>query len=302
MLWATLLPRLRVKQEPPGNPTWQLLHRLASAATPALLRAVDEVLTAVGVSLPTDQLEALAAAGDQHGAEQLLRQAWRAVGERGLEDTVGPQLRALALSAAEATTLVGVDVVFNVQDPEALAAIDAYTGSQIVAISETTLEAVQGIIRRAFESGTPLTQQISEIAEVVGLTPQQAESLATYRQGLVEAGETPGQIETLVARRAAAVRRQRAEVIARTEGLNAVHTGAHERLIQSLRDGLLDPTRVKRFWILGSRPCPVICIPIPGLNPQGVGPLDPFQTPVGPLMYPTAHPACMCVVNMVVSP
>ena len=302
MPWIALAPRQQrswpvgaraLHKAVPDDPTWRLLHQLADDATPAMLRDVTRILGEVGVSLSREDLARLVSTGNQSGAEQLLRQAWDDVGERGLQETLAPRLRALALQAGEATSIVGIDVAFNVQDPEALAAIDAYTGRQITAISQTTREAVQGIVRRAFESGTPITQQINEIAELVGLTPRQAESLARFRQGLLDAGEKPGRVQELVERRAQTVRRMRAESISRTEGLNAAHLGQQQRWEQSVRDGLLDPTRLRRFWILGPRACPEVCAPIPGMNPDGVGLLEPFQTPVGTLMHPTAHPQCL---------
>jgi hypothetical protein len=39
-----------------------------------------------------------------------------------------------------------------------------------------------------------------------------------------------------------------------------------------------------------------ICRAIPGMNPDGVGLHEPFQTPIGPIMHPAAHPACRCAV------
>ena len=299
MPWVALPPRPQRSWVPvaralykaaPDDATWRLLHQLADHATPAMLRDVTQVLASVGVALSREDLARLVSTGNQAGAAQLLRQVWDDVGERGLQETLAPRLRALALQAGEATAIVGIDVAFNVQDPEALQAIDAYAGRQITAISQTTREAVQGIVRRALESGTPITQQISEIAELVGLTPRQAESLAHFRQGLVEAGEKPGRVQELVERRAQAIRRLRAESISRTEGLNAAHLGQQQRWEQSAREGLLDPTRLRRFWILGPRACPKICVPIPGMNPDGVGLLEPFKSPAGPLMFPTAHP------------
>lgn len=275
----------------------QPLQTLVDAALGGLTRDVAGILKTVGASLSREGLAALVNIGNQAGVEQLLRQAWNEIGERGLQDTLAPRLQALAVQAAEVTAIVGIDVAFNVQDPEALQAINVSIGREIVAISETTREAIRGIVQRAFESGTTVTQQMAEIAEVVGLTPRQAESVARYRQGLVEAGETPGRVQDLVARRGLALRLQRAEVISRTEGLNAVHIGQQQRWEQAARVGALDATRLRRFWILGPRPCPTICVPIPGMNPDGVGLAEPFQTPVGPLMHPTAHPQCMCAVS-----
>lgn len=296
MSWIVALPALGPVQKALPLP----LQDLVDTEMPVLLAEVGVVLAAVGIALSRGEIAAIVSRGDALALEQLLLQAWEAVGVRGFEETIIPRLRTLALQAAEAISIVGVDVAFNVRDPEALAAIDAYAARQITAINQTTIEAIQGIIRRAFESGTPITQQISEIAELVGLTPRQAESLARFRQGLLDAGETPRRVQEAVARRAAVVRQLRAEGIARTESLNAAHIGQAERLNQAARDGVLDAARVTRFWVLGSRPCPAICVPIPGMNPQGVGLNEPFKTPVGARMYPTAHPQCMCVVNIAI--
>ena len=287
----------------PTEEAWRILHSLADAQRPLLLREVQAVLDAVGIALAAEDISVLMAAGDTATLEMVVRRIWDHVGSQGLQETLLPQMRTLALAAAEATSIATVGVRFNVQDTEALAAIEATAGAQIVAISETTLDAVRGIIQRAFESGTPLTQQIAEIRDLVGLTPRQAEQVARYRQGLVEAGESARRVEALVTQRADVLRTQRAENIARTESINAAGLGQHERTLQAVRDGLLDSTRVRRFWLVAQdeRLCP-ICAAIPGRNPDGVGLTQPFDTPRGLLMMPAAHPQCRCAVNQTILP
>ena len=284
------------KAAEPDEETARMLSRLADEAMLGMLGAVEAVFTAVGVSLSRETLAGLVSIGDRGALERLVSEVWQNVGERGLRETLIPRMRALALQAAERTVVPGVAVAFNVADPLALAAINAVGGAKITAISDTTREAVRGIVTRTFNNGLPLAQQIAEIAEVVGLTERQALSLSHFRDGLIEAGEKPGRIETLVERRATVLRRQRAEMIARTESMDAVHVGQQEGWRQSLRDGLFKPGTLQRFWVLGPRPCPLICALIPGMNPDGVGLEIPFQTPKGPLMHPTAHPRCMCAV------
>ena len=305
MPWVTLPPRPQrswpvvvrtLRKAVPDDQHWRLLHQLVDDAMPTMLRDVMEVLTSAGVALSREDLARLVSAGNQNGAEQLLRQAWDDVGELGLQETLGLRLRTLALQAAEATTTAGIAMAFNVEDSEALQAINAYVSQQLAIISQTTRDALHDIIQRTVESGAPMTQQVNEIIALVGLTPRQAESVQRFRQGLVEAGERPGRVQEVVTRRVETVRQKRAESISRTEGLNVVHLGQQQRWEQSVRDGLLDPTRLRRFWILGPRPCPATCAPIPSMNPDGVGLDEPFQTPKGSLMRPTAHTLCMCAV------
>lgn len=277
---------------------WRVLHQLADDATPDLRRTLVAVLASVGAALPADRLAALVSAGDQAALEAVLLDTWETLGVQGLQDRVLPKLRTLALQAAEATALVGIDVAFNVQDDAALRAIDALAGQHLTQVSQTTREAVRGIVRRAFESGTPLTQQIAEISQVIGLTERQAVSLAAFRQGLIDAGESPARVQALVARRAQALRRQRAEVIARTESMAMVHEGQQERWRQAARDGLLEASRLRRTWLVtpDDRLCS-LCAPVPGMNPEGVGLETAFVTPLGLVLHPPLHPSCRCVVT-----
>ena len=43
--------------------------------------------------------------------------------------------------------------------------------------------------------------------------------------------------------------------------------------------------------------CP-ICAPIPSENPKGVALNGTFQTPIGPVEGPPAHPRCRCAVAL----
>jgi len=292
---ASACPRVtrygKARQDVPG-----LLHQLADTATPAILRAVVQILREAGLSIPADQIADALTAGNGAAAIALLRRHWERYGTAQFQALIAPQLETLALQAAQASGTVAVR--FNVQDPEALAAIATFVGRQIMAIDETTREAIRGILRRAFESGMPVAQQLQEIAALIGLTPRQAQSLSRYREGLQAAGVSPSRIQALVTRRAEALRLQRAEVIARTETSRAAHAGEQARWEQAVRAGLVRPEQLLRTWIvtLDDRLCP-LCRAIPGLNPDGVGLDTPFRTPGGAVLYPPAHPQCRCALG-----
>lgn len=51
-------------------------------------------------------------------------------------------------------------------------------------------------------------------------------------------------------------------------------------------------------WLLAPNACEKICRPIPGMNPQGRRVGEPFQTPVGLLLHPAAHPGCRCTDSL----
>lgn len=81
--------------------------------------------------------------------------------------------------------------------------------------------------------------------------------------------------------------RYRATNIARTEAIRAASIGAHELWLQQVAEGNIDPAIVKREWIYTKdKRTRSHHRSIPGLNRNGVGLSEPFQTEYGVLMYP----------------
>lgn len=294
-----LYAHARFVDQAPDDEAWRLLHHIADAASPHIFTDVVAILGSIGLSLNREDLARWIATDNRMAAIDALSNAWEQLGDFGLRERLIPQMRDMALAAAEATPLVGIDIAFNVRDPEAIAAIEQYAGQQITAISETTREAIRGIVTRTFETGTPLTQQISEIETLVGLTPRQAERLARFRQGLLDEGTKPTDVQQAVERLARKMRRDRAEAIARTESINAVSQGQHLRWEQAARDSLLDIDHFRRFWVVtpDDRLCTQICALIPAMNTEGRRLDEPFATPIGPILHPTAHPQCRCALD-----
>lgn len=274
---------------------WQRVQGLADAQRATLVRELVAVLGLVGTSISQAQLFPPLTAGDQPALEHMLSRLWEEVGRQHLTAVVAPAIEVIALAAAEQLTVPALGIAFAVADPVTLAAIRGHAGEQITLISRETRKAIRGLLERALASGLPVAQQAREIRALLGLTTRQAVSVARYREGLVAAGERSMRVQDLVTRRARTLLRQRAEMIARTETIHAVNMGAHERLRQAVRDGLVEPGRIRRFWLTATdeRLCP-LCAPVPTMNPQGVGIQTPFETPRGPSLYPPLHPQCRC--------
>jgi 8-oxo-dGTP pyrophosphatase MutT (NUDIX family) len=198
------------------------------------------------------------------------------------------------------------------------------SGSQLITnLTTQSREAIRLAVAQATARGTPigmLTQTIRGVLETVpavipsmtpgystqfaqaaqGLLPRQVSALGKYRQGLFLKGWANEKIETATLKKASQYRRQRAEMIARTETITATAAGQQALWEASAQQGLLDTSRAKRRWVItpDDRMCPS-CGAIPGLNPEGVGLKEPFTTPNGPVMHPAAHPRCRCAVVLV---
>lgn len=107
----------------------------------------------------------------------------------------------------------------------------------------------------------------------------------------------PERIDKMVEAYARKYLRYRSETIARTESLRATNYGVQEAWRQVVEAGKASEHLLRRFWKVAKdeRVCP-ICSPIPGMNRKGVKFAQPFATPKGPIMLPTAHPNCRCTV------
>lgn len=285
--------------------SWQLLHREADKAYPQLRTLWQVVFSDYNASLDTDAMRAALRSGNLLDVERLIAPAWRQVSdavrlplELLLRETASRSAEAV-LPATEATLGAQVTVQFGVVVPQALTAIETYAGTQIVGIGETTLRNVRAVIRNGFEDGRSMTQMMRDLEAFVGLTPRQTDALETLRQRLLDAGKTRAQAQAQVERAARRALQLRVENIARTESIWAASSGQDALWREAERQGTLDRASFRRHWLVtpDDRLCTVTCAPIPGMNPDGVRLDEPFQTPVGLVMHPPAHPMCRCAVN-----
>lgn len=93
----------------------------------------------------------------------------------------------------------------------------------------------------------------------------------------------------------------RARTIAENEASTALHAAQAEAWEQAIRRGAVEEGQVRRFWLTSQdervRRSHRL---IPGMNKDGVGLHQPFQTPHGPTMQPgwSFEPGCRCRVRV----
>jgi hypothetical protein len=203
-----------------------------------------------------------------------------------------------AVVRAGTQTLATLGVALPLQPGTAAVhqAIDAYVGTQIQAISETTREAIRAVLQTGWQTGQPLAEVTRAVQAVLGLTPRQAQTVARLQARLTAEGRTPLQIQRAVATASRVALRQRALQIARTEAQYASNLGSHLALLRSVDAGLLDAQAVRRVWTtaVDEALCPD-CAPVPSMNPDGVGVQEPFHTPLGDTPLRGRYHLCLAV-------
>lgn len=210
---------------------------------------------------------------------------------------------------------------FDQFNPQAAVAAQQYGAKNIRQVTDQ----LRGLVREVTTQGIQLGEGPAATARVLrgslGLTARQRQAVVNYRRYLEEGDPvvleralrdrrhdpllrrmlegkvtlSKDQIDAQVAAYERRYLKYRAETIARTEALNALHLGNQAAWQQAVDRGMV--RSVLGFWHVArdERTCPV-CAPVPRMNPNGVPFGGQFATPTGLVSGPTLHPDCRCVV------
>lgn len=309
---------------PPDDPILRAAEAMEGAVRDAFLRAIQATRDKVVLQ----KLAEAIAQGDVNGALALLSidqnfvAAMQGAGiEPGLasfRDAIQQVIRTGALAAGRALPkAVGLEISFDLMNPESANFIQSYTFNLIQQVSADTRDAIQQVVLRAFREGGHPYEQAREIKRVIGLTARQEQAVASYRAALQQGGSAlrdalsrslrDGRydptliramqdqtslrreyIDKLVARYRERFIQYRARNIARSETIRAANKGQRELWRQARQQGLI-PFTARRKWIISGddRTCP-LCMKLDGKMAS----LDEEFAP-GILEPPDPHPSCL---------
>jgi hypothetical protein len=262
------------------------------------------------------RLEAMLTAGQIAAAEEFIT---RAVA-RLAPPPVNAALRDAtvaggALAAREASNFLPgrLDVSFDVSNPRTAQFMQRYQLRTIREMTRETRAVVRQVMVRGLRAGQNPLDTAREVRASIGLTRRQEAAVANYRRMLeegdrealaralrdkrydsavVRAAEegtslSSGKVEQMVGRYRQRYEKYRSEVIARTEGMRAVQSGQQELWRQTVEDGTFEEGQIRRIWVFtADSKVRDWHASIPDRNPDGVGLEEPFDTELGPLMYP----------------
>lgn len=166
-------------------------------------------------------------------------------------------------------------------------------GAQSISdLPEETRRTIRSVLVETARRGGHPSEVARRIAGLVDLTAEQTLAVEALIAQALQSGMSEMQARKKAEAFAASLRKERARLIARTEMLRAANAAQESAVQQAYRAGWIDPAITKRVWIaaLDSKTCP-ICAAMAGVE---VGFHELFQTPVGPLRHPPAHPGCRC--------
>lgn len=270
------------------------------------------------------RFQAAAKGAGLHSEETSLLEALKDTWIAGARAELGALNKVSVQKSTISKAGIGVELAFDLNNPEAIAFLSSYTMNLIREISDETRRAIGDVVMEAFQYGGHPYEQARTIRNMIGLTQRQTQAVANFRRmleneplmalsrelrdhrfdstveqaGRMRIGLPKEKIDQMVQRYYERYLKYRAEMIARTETIRAAHFGQKETWRQAIAQKLLSPLS-PREWIVtpDDRLCE-FCRPIPKLNPEGVGMDEMFQTPMGPTDGPPLHPHCRCTTGL----
>lgn len=280
-------------------PEWQLIHRQADAVVPILRTVFVRAVRAVERETRWEEITVRLDAG-RLDIEDLV--PWGSIGAMALfepfTEILGrlfARVGTLSVRRLPVFTKQFQAGVFQPGHTRARRWAEGHAADLIVQITDEQRVALRQAVVRAFEEGMPPRVLARDLRQLVGLTRQQATAVVNFRIELTTKGVTEEFIARRVERYAARLLRVRTEMIARTETIRASVEGQMEGWRQSREAGRLSRRLVKE-WIVtpDDRLCP-ICAPLDEVQVDVDG---MFDTSIGRVPGPPAHPQCRCAIGL----
>lgn len=191
--------------------------------------------------------------------------------------------------------------------------LERYKLNLINTISANTREAIRNALIADQVAGRNPRETARTFRNSIGLTPKQEQAVRNYRSYLENLDKralermlrdkrsdstilraiqnqkplSPEQVDRLTNRYRERYIKYRAEVIARTEALRATSVGNRAAIDALINEGQVNVDIVRRFWVYTKdNRTRDPHRKVPSMNPNGVRLDQPYQTPLGPLMYP----------------
>lgn len=299
---------LPIRDQP--DDVWQQLLAIAERGSPATKRhfldAIEQLrddldvakiedafnrgdITALVDAIPWQDLkDALHAM--ESSLDEVRTQAFE-VSRTAVEPLLNPTQLAIHLGERAALTISFQHVSADVLD-----AIQRRTGDRITNVADETRAAVKQMVERSYASGEHARTLVPKLKQTIGLTTRQESAVARYRASIDDGTRPPDRVDRMVARYQKTLVGQRADLIARTETLQAMNDGQRASWLTLVERGLLDDNGFEREWIA--------IVPTDGRTCLICESLDGARAPIngeypGGYLGPPAHPDCRCTEKIV---
>lgn len=242
-------------------------------------------------------MEGLEKAIEQRSAELILQgPVWVDSWDEVVEEWDAAIAAVLQRVGAKELRRLKARFAFDLDNPHATAWAKANTATRVTEVTDATKQAIRDVVGSAFEQQTTAKVAAQQIRPLIGLTSRDAQSVRNAAERLRAGGATERQITKVSEQTSGRLLRRRADNISRTETASAAMAGTQAAWRTGKDAGIVD-SRAQRKWIAGEteRTCPVCG----ALDDKIVGLEEAWQSPIGEIFQPPAHPSCRCTMILV---
>lgn len=182
---------------------------------------------------------------------------------------------------------------FTMSHPEAERWARNHAAALVEGLTNETRIAMSRAIAEFLRLNIPPAEGARMLRSMLGLTPQYAQAVVNFQNGLRLRGFDAAYIQRKADEYSSRLLNHRARTVARTESMRAVQEGQRQAQAQAVEQGVLIANRTRRSWSTSfdERVCE-ICAPMDG---QLTTLTEPWSTSVGPVQVPSdSHPQCRC--------
>jgi hypothetical protein len=221
--------------------------------------------------------------------------------------------RAMTATMREMPALTDLNVSFGITNPSTIQQLSQYEFGLIRDLTADARRSVGTAITNGVSAGRNPLDTARDVKQFIGLTQRQTQAVQNYRSALENMQSdaldralrdkrfdpsvaraikdqqplSSDQVDRMVERYQQRYLQYRSQTIARTESIRAVSNGNHAAWTQQAQSGKVDAESVTRQWVYThDSKTREAHREIPGMNPDGVGLDEAFDTPDGPLLYP----------------
>ena len=251
-------------------------------------RALMEAFEAGNIDAAIQVLNAADLPADLEIARQTLRQAIVIVGEA---------------AAKELGEFLGVQIAFDLTNPEAVAFLQEIGAEMVTNVSDETIAALRELLRQAYEDGMTSREVAKLIEDHVGLTEQDVKQRRRLIAEMRDAGLSEAEINVEIDKWTKAKIRYRAQVIADNELVGAGNHGQRRLWDQAIGDGLIDKTTMRQWIVTPDDRLCVLCAPMgePVVGVSIVQMNQSYKTDIGSVFIPSdIHVKCRCAERLLV--
>lgn len=280
---------------------------------PKLQRAFRDGLTSIKEEISISEIEDAIGRGDVDRAALLINDL--IVGSALLQFNREIQSAVQAGGDLASRWASADKIVFglNVTESNTARFINSYQANKVREITVSLQETIGEMVRIGVIEGKNPRLIAKEIRDSIGLTAKQQQAVNNFERllrtqksealtralrdkrfdrSIVRAINekfdlTEDQIKRMTDRYKQRFINRRAETIARTEAIRLVSTGQNMFWQQAVNEGIVQREQVRRKWLpTYDGKLRDAHAAIPRMNEDGVGMDEPFQSPLGPIMFP----------------